>query len=726
MRAARLCFLGTFAVIVQVLVPDLGVAHAMTGVEHQALAGYTYSPDFDGDHADPELFWDSEGDRWVSLSTNVNVFGLWLNVPARVSNDLESWDYVHDALPELGTWAEGNGMVWAPAAVQNAAREWVLFYVANERSSGRQCIGRATASSATGPYVDRSATPFVCQRSLDGSIDPDVVTDQAGGMTLLWKSDENAVGALSRLWAAPLDPMAAGAGPHRELLRFDAHWEHPLVEGPTMAPVDQRYLLLYSANVWQTANYAIGYAWCDTPLGPCEKSTVDAPWLGSGSGLVGPGGPSVARAPTGELVLAFHAWTGGVDYQPGARRALYVEPLDVRDGVPLLGEARRADYHPLAPARLLDTRRPVGVAAAGAVPSEGSVRLDVTGVGGVPAAGVGAVVLNVTVTEPTGDGYVTVWPGDGPRPIASNLNFVAGETIPNLAIAKVAADGTVRLHNGSTGSVHLVADVAGWYPAGSDYEPLAPARVLDTRSAVGVGAVGVAAAGAVPSEGSVHLDVTGVGGVPATGVGAVVLNVTVTEPTGHGYITVWPGDGPRPTASNLNFVAGETIPNLAIAKVAADGTIRLHNGSTGSVHLVADVAGWYPAGSDYEPLAPARVLDTRSAVGVGAIGVAAAGVVPSEGSVHLDVTGVGGVPAAGVGAVVLNVTVTEPTGHGYVTVWPGDRPRPTASNLNFVAGETIPNLVIARVAADGTIRLHNGSTGSVHLVADVAGWYPAG
>ena len=88
----------------------------------------------------------------------------------------------------------------------------------------------------------------------------------------------------------------------------------------------------------------------------------------------------------------------------------------------------------------------------------------------------------------------------------------------------------------------------------------------------------------------------------------------------------------------------------------------------------------------------------------------------------LHVTGAGGVPAAGVSAVVLNVTVTEPTAESFLTAWPAGQTRPTASNLNYLAGQTSPNLVVVTVGDAGTVDLYN-NLGSTHLVADVAGWF---
>jgi hypothetical protein len=121
-------------------------------------------------------------------------------------------------------------------------------------------------------------------------------------------------------------------------------------------------------------------------------------------------------------------------------------------------------YHPVSPERLLDTRLGIG-APTGTLPAGQTLQLQVTGTGttNVPADAT-AAVLNITVTQAADDGYATIYPCDQPRPTASNLNYTAGQTIPNLVIAKLAADGTVCLYTDAT--VHLIADINGWYPAG--------------------------------------------------------------------------------------------------------------------------------------------------------------------------------------------------------------------------------------------------------------------
>ncbi len=377
-------------------------------------------------------------------------------------------------------------------------------------------------------------------------------------------------------------------------------------------------------------------------------------------------------------------------------------------------------YKSLSPSRLLDTRANVG--ANGPVAALGTVHLPVLGKGGVPATGVAAVVLNVTVNAPAQPGNITVYPDATTMPLASNLNFVPGQTIPNLVVTKVGANGNVALTNNSPGTVQLIADVAGYYLSGTPtapgtYVPLNPARVLDTRTNLG-------ATGPVAASGTVHLPVLGKGGVPATGVAAVVLNVTVNAPAQPGNITVYPDATTMPLASNLNFVPGQTIPNLVVAKIGANGNIALTNNSPGTVQLIADVAGYYLSGTPtapgtYVPLNPARVLDTRTNLG-------ATGPVAALNTVHLPVVGMGGVPATGVAAVVLNVTVNAPAQPGNITVYPDATTMPLASNLNFVPGQTIPNLVVAKIGANGNVALTNNSPGTVQLIADVAGYYLSG
>jgi alpha-tubulin suppressor-like RCC1 family protein len=255
--------------------------------------------------------------------------------------------------------------------------------------------------------------------------------------------------------------------------------------------------------------------------------------------------------------------------------------------------------------------------------------------------------------------------------------------------------------------------------APGSYVPLTPKRVFDSRHGLGLPTAKIAA------QGTVSVTVAGAGGVPASNVSAVVLNVTVTDTVSSGFVTVFPGGAVRPSVSNLNFATAQTVANLVTVGVGANGNVSLFNGSSGSVDLLGDVSGYYVGGTVTDPgafvsLSPKRILDTRKGVG------APVKAVKAGGKLDLTVQGAGGVSPAGAAAVVMNVTATAPTHSGYLTVYPAGAFRPTASNLNFTAGRTVPNLVTVALGTSGHVTIYNGSIGTVHLIADVAGYYVMG
>jgi uncharacterized protein YvpB len=249
------------------------------------------------------------------------------------------------------------------------------------------------------------------------------------------------------------------------------------------------------------------------------------------------------------------------------------------------------------------------------------------------------------------------------------------------------------------------------------YRPLVPTRILDTRFGTG-GVTTPLGPGA-----TLDFQVTGAGGVPASGVSSVVLNVAVTNTTSGSFLTVYPTGTPLPTAANLNWIAGQTVPNLVTVPVGSGGKITLYNGF-GSADLVIDVEGWYGPSSTatrdglYNALSPARLLDTRFGTGTGGRSAP----LGQGQSLTLQATGRGGVPASGVSAVVMNVTATDPTSNSYLTVFPAGGSVPLASNLNFVAGETVSNRVVVPVGSGGAVSIFNGF-GQVNVVVDVGGWF---
>jgi hypothetical protein len=153
-------------------------------------------------------------------------------------------------------------------------------------------------------------------------------------------------------------------------------------------------------------------------------------------------------------------------------------------------------------------------------------------------------------------------------------------------VVKLGAGGKFSVYN-AQGFTHVIADVVGWYSdAGSTngqrFNALVPARILDTRTShTPVG----------PNSG-IDVQAAGQGGVPSSGVSAVVVNVTATDPTTGSYLTAYPSGGPVPTASNLNFGPGQTIPNLVVVKLGTGGKFSVYN-AQGNTDVIADVIGWY-------------------------------------------------------------------------------------------------------------------------------------
>ncbi len=360
----------------------------------------------------------------------------------------------------------------------------------------------------------------------------------------------------------------------------------------------------------------------------------------------------------------------------------------------------------ITPSRLLDTRSqpaPNGEKLAGGDFGELPFGADA-------ARSISAVVMNVTVDQPEAGGFITVYPCDQPRPVTSNLNYNSGQTIANLVTAKLSATGSVCIFSSAT--THVIIDLMGGYVVngGSGSQAVAPLRLLDSRNAVGVPTRSKANA-----DSTTTLHVAGTGGVPAIGAQAVTLNVTVDQPETGGFVTVYPCGEKVPNASNLNYASGQTIANLVTVKLGQDGNVCFY--TSGSAHLIADLASWYqpslPAG--FKELAPVRVLDSRNAVGIAGKALLGAGSITT-----VALAGRGGLPATGAEAVTMNITVDQPQGGGFVTVFPCGQGTPQASNINYARGQTIANSVTVKLAANGTVCIYTSA--SAHLLADVAGY----
>jgi hypothetical protein len=367
-------------------------------------------------------------------------------------------------------------------------------------------------------------------------------------------------------------------------------------------------------------------------------------------------------------------------------------------------------YVPVTPYRILDTRFGLGFPLRRVNASE-AFTLQLTNV----PPGSSAVVVNLTVTAPASPGFVTIYPTGVPVPNASSINVdAAGQTIANLVTVPIGSGGTVDIF--SQPATDLIVDVQGYYTPKATataglFVPVTPTRLLDTR---GQNAIHT---GLVAAGGQVDLDVAGLAALPADTT-AVALKVTVTESAASGFWTVFPTGAALPTASNLNVEGvGGTIANQVITPLAG-GRASIFSQSGGQ--LIVDLVGWFTGPSTpsseiglFVPVSPSRLLDSR---------VAPLGAQPGHNrTAEVPVAGRFGLPATGVGAVVVNATVTNTTAAGFFSLWPARTYRPTASSLNATrAGQTIANHVITPVSTTGFgFYTENGA----HLVVDLAGWY---
>lgn len=377
--------------------------------------------------------------------------------------------------------------------------------------------------------------------------------------------------------------------------------------------------------------------------------------------------------------------------------------------------SRGAAYVPLPPGRVLDTRpgfstvdgKSVG---SGPVGPGGSVRVPVLGRAGVPVSGVEAVTVNVTGVAPTTATFLTAYPHGQAVPNASTLNLLAGQVYANSAVVKVGAEGAIRVFN-AAGRANVVVDVTGYYPIGGSYVALTPARLTDTRA--GQPTVdGAQSGGGKLGPGTWRdVSVAGRAGVPATGVAAVVVNVTGVAPSAFTYLTAYPSGTATPQASTQNLAPGAVVPNMAVVKMGANGSIRVFN-AAGTSDVVVDVLGYIPQGTSYVPVNPTRILDTRTNSPVGASGKTTVSVAGGVGTQ---------VPAGAIG-VVVNLTGVAPTKYTFLSVYPAKTALTNVSTLNLPSGDVRANAAYVKLSDLGNLEIYNAA-GRTHVVLDVVGYF---
>lgn len=357
-----------------------------------------------------------------------------------------------------------------------------------------------------------------------------------------------------------------------------------------------------------------------------------------------------------------------------------------------------ARYVPVAPSRIYDSRTTGTKIAANE-----TVTINAADLLGVPKQSIAAVTLNVTIDATSGPGFGTVWPTGTALPTASNLNADrAGMAAPNLVTVPVDSAGRISVF--VTMGTNLIVDAFGWYERvatarAGRFVAVSPDRVIDTRHL----------GGPRPAGTTTVVPMAGRNGLPASGISAVIVNLTATDVRATGFVTAW-GEGAVPASSNLNVELGSTRANQAIVPLGTDGSIRLANNVP--MHLIVDVVGYVtddtaPSSTKglFVPIQPRRLMDSRFAAGV-----------PGSGCVAtLPVLG-------GMSAAVTNVTLTGTTRTGFATTWPGTGAMPVVSTLNIDrVGQTRPNHAVVPLAADGTFKTYLGPR--THLIVDLVGYF---
>ncbi len=398
-------------------------------------------------------------------------------------------------------------------------------------------------------------------------------------------------------------------------------------------------------------------------------------------------------------------------------------------------------YYPVRPMRFLDTRSiwSNGTNNGSKLGPGATTRLKVVGRNDIPEQA-SAVVLNVTATETTSPGHLTVYPAGVTRPTASSLNFSAGQTIANSVTVAVGANGEIEMFN-SAGQTHILVDIMGWYAkdnsvlnwagygAGGQLHTHEPVRLLDTRD---------------PADWpwgkldafSYALVRFGYAKEIRQHIKAVVVNVTAVDPDGAGHLRAWngvdTGHGSIPDTSILNYTPKSIVPNLAIVPVSPCGAdcgegwedlpqIGIY--TNGTTHVLVDVVGFYDdstleGGLRFQPNTPSRIVDTRIGLGVaGKVGQGQTATVTTP----QNLAGATGQ------ALALNVTGVHPSQTTHMIVWENGIPKPTVSNLNPAQGQIVPNAVITGIDAARKFNVYNNA-GQTDVVIDVVGsfyiWTP--
>lgn len=328
---ASLCLL-FLVVSCQSVSPPTEPETSMTA-EPEATEVLTFqNPVIKRDFPDPGII--LAGDTYYAYSTNA----AGRNVPVASSPDLIHWDALGDAMPALPSWAQlGGSFVWAPEVLEINGR-YNLYFTARDETADRQCIGVAVSDKPEGKFKDESDAPLVCQVAEGGSIDASPFRDADGTLYLYWKNDGNCCNQPTYIYVQEMseDGLTLVGEPLR-LVRNDKPWELRVVEAPTMWLQDSHYTLFFSANDYAGADYAVGYAHCETAVGPCEdgpENPILSTVFDGTNTVLGPGHQTIIQDKDGDLWLAYHAWQVTSAGLRGDARFMWLDRLAWEDGTP--------------------------------------------------------------------------------------------------------------------------------------------------------------------------------------------------------------------------------------------------------------------------------------------------------------------------------------------------------------------------------------------------------
>jgi hypothetical protein len=359
----------------------------------------------------------------------------------------------------------------------------------------------------------------------------------------------------------------------------------------------------------------------------------------------------------------------------------------------------RSVYAPVTPRRVLDTRIGLG-ATRRPVPGNTSIDLKVPG---LPTTAT-AVTLNVTALGATSPTTVTAYPANMTRRLTANLNLGPGRTVANQVMVGVAPGGTVRLYN-AKGSVHLVADLVGYYRTGTGAGWTAyvrPSRLVDTRTGLGAPRQQVSQGRPVTFQ---------IPGLP-TGTRAVTFNLTVLNATMPTYLTAYRAGTARPAVSSINVDDRNPVSNLVTIPADSAGRVTVSI-ARGSSDLIIDAAGYFAdgRGARFVAIAPRRVLDTRVGWGIDR------GSLPARRAVTF---GISNTTYTVLGAALSSSGIS--TANGWVSLYRSGQTPPPIATLHTIAGRTVTNLASTGTPTNGLVNVYNGS-GWTHVIADLMGYY---